>query len=192
MRTPRIRTAALTATTTAALALSLTAFTGSAGAEAKGGVVLSGAARAADTGTRQCNGDEMSYSVLHRFAGQQGEHLLITATNADAEPCWVTSYPSVILGDTANVLGHSPKDAPGGATRVTVRPGGKVYSAVNLFTDDAAPHTALGFSIAMRDVTGDTGPATELDSFDEKDLPSKFSWSDADVTNWNTAKPYDF
>ncbi|MEI5136919.1 DUF4232 domain-containing protein [Streptomyces libani] len=144
------------------------------------------------TDTRQCHGDEISYSVLHRFPKQQGEHLLITARNADSKPCWVTSYPSVILGDTSNVLRLSPKDAPGGNTRITLEPGGKVYSAVNLFTDSAATHTSGPLSLALRDQTGDTGPATEQDTFDGKGVPSKFSWTSADVTNWNTTKPYDF
>ncbi|MEJ8654193.1 DUF4232 domain-containing protein [Streptomyces sp. MS1.AVA.3] len=144
------------------------------------------------TDTRQCRGDEISYSVLHRFPKQQGEHLLITARNADSKPCWVTSYPSVILGDTSNVLHHSPKDAPGGNTRITIKPGGKVYSAVNLFTDGAATHTSGSFSLALRDQTGDTGPATEQNAFDSKGVPSKFTWTSADVLNWNTTKPYDF
>ncbi|WP_063804129.1 DUF4232 domain-containing protein [Streptomyces roseifaciens] len=182
MHTSRTHTTALTATATAALAMALAAFGGPASAAQDGG----------SAGTRACNGDEMSYSVLHRFPQQQGEHLLIAATNTDPQPCWLTSYPSVILGDTSNVLPHSAKDAPGGATRITVRPGGKVYSAVSLFTDGAGAHTSQSFSIAMRDETGDTGPASELTSFDDKDLPSKFTWTDAEVTNWNTAKPYDF
>ncbi|MBB5935840.1 DUF4232 domain-containing protein [Streptomyces zagrosensis] len=148
------------------------------------------AKKAADP--RQCNGDEMSYSVLHRFAKQQGEHLLITAVNADSKPCWVTSYPSVMLGDTANVLPHSKHDAPGGKTRITIRPGGKIYSAVALFRDSAKTHTSTSLSVAMRDQTGDTGPASELDAFNAKGTPSKFTWSAADVLNWNTAKPYNF
>ncbi|MCD9144933.1 DUF4232 domain-containing protein [Streptomyces albireticuli] len=206
MRTSRTRTAALTATATAAVTLAMTAFGGPAsagpadtGAGSRPAPRTSAAPHAAasfsaagPTATRACDGGEMSYSVLHRFPKQRGEHLLITATNADSKPCWVTSSPSVILGDTANVLPHSAKDAPGGTTRITVRPGGKVYSAVNLFTDGAPTRTAEDFSIAMRDLTGDTGPASELTSFDAKGIPSKFTWSDADVTNWNTAKPYDF
>ncbi|GGX74901.1 DUF4232 domain-containing protein [Streptomyces hiroshimensis] len=141
---------------------------------------------------RQCDGTEMSYSVLHRFPGERGEHLLITAKNTDAKPCWVTSYPSVMLGDSVNVLPHSGKDAPGGNTRITVRPGGKVYSAVALFSDNVNTHTSEDFSIAMRDHTGDTGPAAEQTSFGSDGTPSKFTWSEASVLNWNTAKPYDF
>ncbi|MEU1820440.1 DUF4232 domain-containing protein [Streptomyces roseifaciens] len=182
MRAHRTRTTVLAATTSAALAVALAAFGGPASAAQDGD----------SAGTRACNGDEMSYSVLHRFPQQQGEHLLITATNVDAQPCWLTSYPSVILGDTSNVLPHSAGDAPGGTARITVRPGARVYSAVSLFTDGAGARTAESFSIAMRDETGDTGPASELTSFDDKDLPSKFTWTDAEVTNWNTAKPYDF
>ncbi|MEN8651424.1 DUF4232 domain-containing protein [Streptomyces sp. 21So2-11] len=157
-----------------------------------GTVTSSGKGAAGSAGTRPCNGDEMSYSVLHRFVRQQGEHLLITARNADSKPCWVTSYPSVMLGDTSNVVRHSAKDAPGGGTRTTIKPGGRVYSAVNLFTDNAKTHTSVTLSLAMRDRTGDTGPGTEQDAFDAKGAPSKFTWSNADVLNWNAAKPYNF
>ncbi|MER5495775.1 DUF4232 domain-containing protein [Streptomyces sp. NPDC002466] len=154
---------------------------GSAG----GGTVTSG-------GAVLCAGDEMAYSVLHRFPDQPGEHLLITARNAGSEPCWVTSSPSVVLGDGSDVLPHSTKDAPGGSARITVRPGGKVYSAVALFADGPGPRTAAGLSIALRDGTGHTGRAVEQDARDGEGVPSSFTWSSADVTNWNTARPYDF
>ncbi|WP_030607729.1 DUF4232 domain-containing protein [Streptomyces sclerotialus] len=208
MRTSGIRTAVLAATT-AALAVTLTACGGSGGAGAAGSGSGSGSGKssAADVttthvaaaqdatstaGTRQCDGDEMSYSVLHRFPNEQGEHLLITARNTDSKPCWVTSFPSVILGDTSNVLEHSDKDAPGGNTRITIRPGSKIYSAVALFADGTKTHTSTELSLAMRDRTGDTGPATELEARDSKGAPSTFTWSDADVLNWNKTKPYDF
>ncbi|MFG2649425.1 DUF4232 domain-containing protein [Streptomyces sp. NPDC048436] len=150
------------------------------------------AAAAKAAGVKACKGDEISYSVVHRFPAAQGEHLLITATNADSASCWVTSFPSVMLGSTSNVLPHSSKDAPGGSTRITVKPGGKVYSAVALFTDSANDHTSTDLSIALRDQTGDTGPGAETGAFDGKGVPSEFTWSDAEVTNWNTAKPYNF
>ncbi|EPH42363.1 DUF4232 domain-containing protein [Streptomyces aurantiacus] len=251
MRTSRIRTAALAATT-AALGLALTACgssddnsgagtsggSGSAGptssagsaGSAKGSTVGAGKESAASTakgsgngsgngsaagsgktstvgkeattagqgaktsaaGVRACDGQEMSYSVLHRFAKQRGEHLLITATNADSKPCYVTSYPSVMLGDTVGVLPHSGKDTPGGGKALVVQPGGKVYAAVNLFTDSAKTHASSNLSIAMQDHTGDTGPGVETEAFDAKGVPSKFTWTSADVTNWNTAKPYGF
>ncbi|GGR84765.1 hypothetical protein GCM10010252_24410 [Streptomyces aureoverticillatus] len=149
-------------------------------------------AKASAAGVRACDGQEMSYSVLHRFAKQRGEHLLITATNADSKPCYVTSYPSVMLGDTMGVLPHSGKDAPGGGKALVVKPGGKVYAAVNLFTDSAKTHTSSNLSIAMQDHTGDAGPGAGTEAFDAKGVPSKFTWTNADVTNWNTAKPYDF
>ncbi|RKN77634.1 DUF4232 domain-containing protein [Streptomyces klenkii] len=151
---------------------------------------ITGKAAAADV--RACDGQEMSYSVLHRFPKQNGEHLLITAKNTDSKPCWVTSYPSVMLGDSVNVLPHSDKDAPGGNTRITVQPGGKVYSAVALFSGNVNTHTSEEFSVAMRDQTGDTGPAVEQTSFGSDGTPSKFTWTEASVLNWNTAKPYDF
>ncbi|MCB5906526.1 DUF4232 domain-containing protein [Streptomyces pinistramenti] len=219
MRTTRIRTTVLAAAT-AALALSLTACGGSDGADGtksdasrsssaggaktagdgaevnsshtSGDQGTSGSGRTTATKARQCHGDEISYDVLHRFPKQQGEHLLITARNADTRPCWVTSYPSVLLGDASKALGHSSKDAPGSGKRITIRPGGKVYSAVNLFAYSAGAHTSTKLSIALRDQTGDTGPAVEHDAFDGKGAASKFSWSEADVTHWNAAKPYDF
>ncbi|WJV47098.1 DUF4232 domain-containing protein [Streptomyces flavofungini] len=151
-----------------------------------------GSGAKASAGMRACDGQEMSYSVTHRFAGQRGEHLLITATNADSKPCYVTSFPSVMLGDAVNVLRHSAKDTPGGGKALTVKPGGKVYAAVNLFTDGARTHTSTSLSIAMQDHTGDTGPGVGQEAFDAKGVPSKFTWSTADVTNWNPAKPYNF
>ncbi|WP_413807639.1 DUF4232 domain-containing protein [Streptomyces sp. OE57] len=74
---------------------------------------------------QQCRGDGIRVTAVHRFAGQQGDHLLITASNAGAEPCWVTSYPAVKLGDDDSVLPHSKKDNPGGAVthpRATASP----------------------------------------------------------------------
>lgn len=142
--------------------------------------------------TQPCTGDEISYSVLHRFPAEQGEHLLITATNAGATSCWVTSLPSVMLGDTSTVLPHSSKDAPGGTGRITVEPGGKVYSAVALFTGTDETRTSTDLCIALRDRTGDTGPGAGTGAFDGEGVPSEFTWSDADVTNWNATKPYDF
>ncbi|HET6857787.1 MAG TPA: DUF4232 domain-containing protein [Streptomyces sp.] len=141
---------------------------------------------------RPCSGDEMAYSVLHRFPGQQGEHLLITARNAGSEPCSVTSYPCVMLAGASNVVRHSAKDAPGSGAPLTVEPGDTVYSAVNLFADSAKTHTSGTFSLALRDRTGDSGPGAEQNAFDSEGAPSKFTWSDADVLNWNTAKPYNF
>ncbi|MFI9025552.1 DUF4232 domain-containing protein [Streptomyces sp. NPDC053560] len=217
MRTNRIRVAGLAAVT-AALALSVTACGGSdsakdTGAKEKTATEAYTAKSSADVGTRsatdtavpaahqitkdtaatrQCSGNELSYDVLHRFPKQLGEHLLVTARNTGSKACWVTSYPSVMLGDTSNVLPHSKKDAPGGSERITVRPGGKVYSAVALFADSAKTHTSSELSLALRDQTGDTGPAVELKAHHSKGAPSKFTWSDADVLNWNTEKPYDF
>ncbi|MFF3391933.1 DUF4232 domain-containing protein [Streptomyces sp. NPDC002669] len=143
-------------------------------------------------GAVPCTGDEMAYSVLHRFPDQPGEHLLITARNAGSEPCWVTSSPAVVLGDDPDVLPHSTKDAPGGSARITVRPGGRVYSAAALFADGPGPRTAAALSIALRDGTGHMGPAVEQGARDGEGAPSRFTWSSADITNWNTARPYDF
>ncbi|MFI8993380.1 DUF4232 domain-containing protein [Streptomyces sp. NPDC053542] len=142
-------------------------------------------------GARQCRGDEMLVTAVHRFAGEQGDHLLVTASNEGAKPCWVTSYPAVKLGGDVDVaaLPHSKKDKPGGTKHLTLRPGGKVYSAVNLFDYGSGHHTAQGFALALRGADGHVGPFYSVDTKGEK---PQFSWNEADVLNWSTEKPYNF
>ncbi|MGV9847382.1 DUF4232 domain-containing protein [Streptomyces sp. NPDC003442] len=145
--------------------------------------------KATTVGAQQCRGDEMLVTAVHRLAGQQGDHLLVTASNEGTKPCWVTSYPAVKLGDDDAVLPHSKKDNPGGDKRITLQPGGKAYSAVNLFDYGSENQTAQSFAIALRGADGDDGPFYSVDSKGEK---PQFSWNEADVLNWNTEKPYDF
>ncbi|MCZ1008976.1 DUF4232 domain-containing protein [Streptomyces lydicus] len=141
-------------------------------------------------GDGQCRGDEMLLTAVHRFAGQQGDHLLITATNKGTKPCWVTSYPAVKLGDAEGIaLPHSKKDNPGGGAHLTLQPGGKAYSAVNLFDYGSKHQTAQSFALALRGADGHTGPTYSVDLTGAK---PQFSWNEADVLNWNTKKPYDF
>ncbi|MFF7965489.1 DUF4232 domain-containing protein [Streptomyces sp. NPDC007903] len=218
MTTQRARRSAALAAATAALALGLTACGGSddgskaAGDDHTAGTSLSkgsgeGAgstggrkdgARSATVSTkgttaaaRQCRGDEMLVTAVHRFAGQQGDHLLVTASNEGSTPCWVTSYPAVKLGGDvdAAALPHSKKDNPGGDKHITLPPGGKAYSAVNLFDYGSKNHTAQSFAIALRGTDGRTGPFYSVDSKGQK---PRFTWNEADVLNWNTKKPYDF
>lgn len=210
MRTSRIRTATLAAVT-AALALGLTACgSGDGGSKAAGsdnaagtvqsrsasdgdgksgaGVTEEVASKRTTAGAQQCRGDEMLVTAVHRFAGQQGDHLLVTASNEGSKPCWVTSYPAVKLGDVDGAaLPHSKKDNPGGDKHITLQPGGKVYSAVNLFDYGSKHHTAQSFAIALRGADGHEGPYYSVDA-----KGGKFSWNEADVLNWSTKKPYDF
>ncbi|WP_030257075.1 DUF4232 domain-containing protein [Streptomyces violens] len=159
MRTSRIRTATLAAVT-AALALGLTACGG------------------ADGGSKAAGGDNAAGSAQSP-----------SASNGGGKPCWVTSYPAVKLGDVDVVLPHSKKDNPGGDKHITLRPGGKAYSAVNLFDYGSKDHTAQSFAIALRGADGHDGPFYSVDAKGEK---PQFSWNEADVLNWNTKKPYDF
>ncbi|WP_329017838.1 DUF4232 domain-containing protein [Streptomyces sp. NBC_01601] len=210
------RTAALAASA-AALALGLTACGGAddgsraAGDDHTAGASVSRPASGADStgglkdgahpatvsnkgataAARQCRGDEMLVTAVHRFAGQQGDHLLVTASNEGSTPCWVTSYPAVKLGGDvdAAALPHSKKDNPGGDKHLTLAPGGKVYSAVNLFDYGSKHHTARSFAIALRGADGRTGPFYSVDA---KGSKPQFAWNEADVLNWNTEKPYDF
>ncbi|MEU5015273.1 DUF4232 domain-containing protein [Streptomyces sp. NPDC021749] len=150
-----------------------------------------GAGKGTTAGAQQCRGDEMLLTAVHRFAGQQGDHLLVTASNKGTKPCWVTSYPAVKLGDDVDgaVLPHSKKDNPGGTKHLTLQPGGTAYSAVNLFDYGSKHHTAQSFALALRGADGHVGPFYSVGIKGEK---RQFSWNDADVLNWNTKKPYDF
>lgn len=140
-------------------------------------------------GVPACQGAGMLVTAVHRFAGQQGDHLLLTASNADTKACWITSYPGVMLNDEGPVLPLSKKDVSGGNQRITLQPGQKVYSAVNLFAYGKNDKTATAFAIALRGANGALGPYYSVDS---KGTKPTFAWTDADVLNWNTKKPYDF
>lgn len=150
-----------------------------------------GASKGATAGAQQCRGDEMLVTAVHRFAGQQGDHLLITAVNEGTKPCWVTSYPAVVLDWNGHdvALPHSKKDNPGGEKHITLRPGGKAYSAVNLFGYGSKDHTAQSLAIALRGADGHDGPFYSVVMKGQK---PQFSWTEADVLNWSTRKPYDF
>ncbi|MGW7509984.1 DUF4232 domain-containing protein [Streptomyces massasporeus] len=128
------------------------------------------ASKGTTAGAAQCRGDEMLLTAVHRFAGQQGDHLLVTASNEATKPCWVTSYPAVKLGDDIDgaALPHSNKDKPGGDQHITLRPGAKVYSAVNLFAYGSQNHTAQSFAFALRGDDGRNGPLYSVDLKGEK------------------------
>ncbi|MEV6941995.1 DUF4232 domain-containing protein [Streptomyces sp. NPDC051172] len=149
------------------------------------------ASKGATAGARPCRGDEMLITAVHRFAGQQGDHLLITAVNEGSKPCWVTSYPAVVLDwNVHNIaLPHSKKDNPGGDKHITLQPGAKAYSAVNLFDYGSKNHTAQSLAIALRGADGHDGPYYSVVMKGQK---PQFSWNEADVLNWSTKKPYDF
>lgn len=173
---------------------------GKSGAEANGGdsknrAGSTNASDATDKGATaedgQCVGDELLVTAEHRFADEQGDHLLLTASNEGDKPCWVTSFPSVRLGGDVDsaALPHSKKDEAGGNKHLTLQPGGKVYSAVNLFAYGSNDHTATSMALALRGTDGTEGPSYSVDAKGES---PKFTWNEADVLNWNTAKPYDF
>ncbi|GGV80835.1 MULTISPECIES: DUF4232 domain-containing protein [Streptomyces] len=146
---------------------------------------------ASTTGVQPCRGDELLVTAVHRFAGQQGDHLLLTAVNQGTDPCWVTSYPAVVLDwNVDNVpLPHAKKDAPGGDTHMPLQPGDTVYSAVNLYNYGNASHSARALAFALRGTDGRVGPYY---SVVVKGDQQEFSWDHADVLNWSTRKPYDF
>ncbi|MEU9796357.1 hypothetical protein AB0E27_38365, partial [Streptomyces sparsogenes] len=83
----------------------------------------------------------------------------------------------------------SKKDNPGGDKRITLQPGSKVYSAVNLFDHGSKNQTAQGLAIALRGTDGHQSPYYSVVM---KGQNQQFTWTEADVLNWNTKKPYDF
>ncbi|MFD5395204.1 DUF4232 domain-containing protein [Streptomyces sp. NPDC127097] len=147
------------------------------------------AGKGTTAGAQQCRGDEMLLTAVHRFAGQQGDHLLVTASNKGTKPCWVTSYPAVKLDGDGAVLPHSKKDNAGGGKHLTLQPGGTAYSAVNLFDYGSKNHTAQSFALALRGADGHDGAFYSVNLKGEK---PQFSWNEADVLNWSAKKPYDF
>ncbi|MFF9479469.1 DUF4232 domain-containing protein [Streptomyces sp. NPDC014733] len=140
------------------------------------------------SGVEECVGDELLVTAEHRLADQQGDHLLLTAVNKSDKPCLITSYPSVKINGEGTTLPLSKK-AEGGHQEIAVRPGGKVYSAVNLFDYGKDNRTGSGLSVALRGRDGQEKPAYSVDVKGEK---PQFTYNEADVLNWNAEKPYDF
>src|SRR5438045_1639488 len=86
-------------------------------------------------------------------------------------------------GDNADgaAVPHAKKDNPGGDKHITLQPGGKAYSAVNLFDYGSKNHTAQSFALALRGADGHDGPFYSVDIKGDK---PQFSWNEADVLNW--------
>ncbi|MEU9444173.1 DUF4232 domain-containing protein [Streptomyces sp. NPDC048304] len=160
------------------------------GSETASGGTQEVASKDTTADAQPCRGDELLVTAVHRFAGQQGDHLLLTAVNEGTKPCWVTLYPAVVLDwNVDNVaLPHSKKDNPGGDKRITLRPGGTAYSAVNLFDYGSKNRTAQSLAFALRGADGHNGPFYSVVMKGQK---QQFSWNEADVLNWSTKKPYD-
>ncbi|MEU3708508.1 DUF4232 domain-containing protein [Streptomyces catenulae] len=155
---------------------------------ASGGAGTSAGKGGTEAGVEECVGDELLVTAEHRFAGQQGDHLLLTAANKGDKPCLITSYPSVKINGEGTTLPLSKKEE-GGHQAITVRPGGKLYSAVNLFDYGKDNRTGTGLSVALRGHNGQDKPAYSVDVKGEK---PEFTYNEADVLNWNAKKPYDF
>ncbi|WP_275467422.1 DUF4232 domain-containing protein [Streptomyces noursei] len=133
----------------------------------------------------------MMLTETHRFADQQGDRLLITASNDGDKPCWITAYPDVKIDDQVPSLPHSKKDGPVSAKHITLRPREKqkVYSAVSLFAYNSGNHKGNSISLALR---GDDGTAIPYYGVVPKGPTQPFTWNQADVLNWSTEKPYNF
>ncbi|GAA3196830.1 MULTISPECIES: DUF4232 domain-containing protein [Streptomyces] len=81
------------------------------------------------------------------------DELLLTASYEGSKPCTVTSYPSVKI-DGEGATWPLSKKAEGGGQPIMLKPGGKVYSAVNIFDYRKDNKTGPGLSVALRDNNG--------------------------------------
>ncbi|MFH8729272.1 DUF4232 domain-containing protein [Streptomyces termitum] len=161
------------------------------GSGAKGsGSAGSGDAAGSNSSAEPCKGEELSIGVEYVRPEQEGQRLSISARNADSKPCWVVSYPSVMLGDSTTVLGHSGQDTASGTKRIVLQPRSTAYAEVFLVPGEskAEEQSSSDLSIALRDQTGDTGPGMENGATTADGAVAVFRWKTAEVTNWHTRK----
>ncbi|MEV5488081.1 DUF4232 domain-containing protein [Streptomyces bobili] len=165
------------ATTTDQKASGAGGSTGSSGSGASDG--------SADT-TALCKANDLDFAFLERQQGTESAHLLITATTTGAA-CVLKGIPIVTPGEMNGTVPHSSDDTA--AQRVVLSSGKKAYSAIVL-----DPTKQGGDSWDLVRIAMDTGD-TEPDSGNlvtQKLKNSVTSGPDLAVTNWNTAKPFDF
>jgi hypothetical protein len=139
--------------------------------------------------TPECKVDGLAYSTTHKHAGQQDDHILITATNNTGSSCTLQKFPIVTPAGANGDVPHSKKDSQP-AQPVTLKPGGTVYSALALFpqgTSDLS-FSSVRLSLNMNSVD-DSAASVTLKT------PKAFYADSADgieVYSWNPAKPYDY
>jgi hypothetical protein len=168
------------ATTTDQKASGAGGSTGSSGSGASDG--------SADTAatTALCKANDLDFTFLERQQGTESAHLLITATTT-GPACVLKGIPIVTPGEMNGTVPHSSDDTA--AQRVVLSSGKKAYSAIVL-----DPTKQGGDSWDLVRIAMDTGD-TESDSGNlvtQKLKNSVTSGPDLAVTNWNTAKPFDF
>ncbi|GAA2316468.1 DUF4232 domain-containing protein [Streptomyces kunmingensis] len=147
---------------------------------------------AASKSAPECKVTSLGYTLERKNPEQQGDHLLIIATNDSGVPCTVQQHPVVTPGD-ANGDVPLAKDDEQPAQPVLVQPGGTVYSALPVYQtvkaeDSYFDSLKLGLVLNDSDASGET---VTLETPGEVEYAGK-SADGIEVLSWNTRKPYDY
>ncbi|MET7514624.1 DUF4232 domain-containing protein [Streptomyces sp. NPDC005480] len=138
----------------------------------------------------ECKVGYLDYSLKRENPEQQGDHLLITAVNRSATACTVQKYPVVTPGE-ANGDAPLAKDDLRPAQPVLVRPGGTVYSAINVYQETKAEDDyfkSIRLSL-VRNNSDDSAESVKLATPGEVEYAGKRA-DGIEVLSWNTRRPY--
>ncbi|MFE5687890.1 DUF4232 domain-containing protein [Streptomyces sp. NPDC056512] len=140
--------------------------------------------------TPECKVGYLDYSLKRENPEQQGDHLLITAVNRSATACTVQKFPVVTPGE-ANGDAPLAKDDQRPAQPIVVRPGGTVYSAINVYQETKADDDyfkSIRLSL-VRNNSDDSGESVKLVTPGEVEYAGKRA-DGIEVLSWNTERPY--
>jgi predicted small secreted protein len=138
----------------------------------------------------ECKVGYLDYSLKRENPEQQGDHLLITAVNRSATACTVQKFPVVTPGE-ANGDAPLAKDDQQPAQPIVVRPGGTVYSAINVYQETKAEDdyfTSIRLSL-VRNNSDDSSESVKLVTPGEVEYAGKRA-DGIEVLSWNTKRPY--
>ncbi|MGW6398816.1 DUF4232 domain-containing protein [Streptomyces sp. NPDC055134] len=138
----------------------------------------------------ECKVGYLDYSLKRENPEQQGDHLLITAVNRSATACTVQKYPVVTPGE-ANGDAPLAKDDLQPAQPILVRPGGTVYSAINVYQETKAEDDyfkSIRLSL-VRNNSDDSAESVKLATPGEVEYAGKHA-DGIEVLSWNTRRPY--
>ncbi|MFE5027554.1 DUF4232 domain-containing protein [Streptomyces sp. NPDC056656] len=138
----------------------------------------------------ECKVGYLDYSLKRENPEQQGDHLLITAVNRSATACTVQKYPVVTPGE-ANGDAPLAKDDLQPAQPILVRPGGTVYSAINVYQETKAEDDyfkSIRLSL-VRNNSDDSAESVKLATPGEVEYAGQRA-DGIEVLSWNTRRPY--
>ncbi|MEV1019971.1 DUF4232 domain-containing protein [Streptomyces sp. NPDC050264] len=140
----------------------------------------------------ECKVTSLGYTLQRENPEQQGDHLLIIATNDSGTACTLQQHP-VVTPEGANGDVPLAKDDEQPAQPVLVQPGGTVYSALPVYQTVKAEDSyfkSLRLSLVMNDSDA-SGESVTLETPGEVEYAGK-SADGIEVLSWNLQKPYDY